>query len=82
MTEQYPFYRGVGTVVLNCQTPGGAATSCATPGAVFNYSALQNVNSSLSADNAIPGLADQARRPQVILPASTWQIKVGVRFEF
>ena len=82
VTEQYPFYRGVGTVVLQCQTPGGANTSCATPGAVFNYSSLQNVNSSLTAANAIPGLADQARRPQVVLPASTWQIKVGVRFEF
>jgi hypothetical protein len=82
VTEQYPFYRGVGTVVLTCQTPGGAAASCAAPGAVFNYSQLQNLNSALSGANAIPGLADQARRPQVILPTSTWQIKVGVRFEF
>ena len=85
VTEQYPFYRGVGTVVLQCSAPGfalGAPGACAAPGAVFNYSALQNVNSALAAANAIPGLADQARRPQQILPASTWQVKVGVRFEF
>ncbi|MDY6925298.1 MAG: TonB-dependent receptor [Pseudomonadota bacterium] len=79
VTEQYPFYRGVGSVVLNCQTPGGVAANCGAPGAVFNYSALQNVNS-VSGTNA--ALAGEARREQVILPASTWQIKVGARFEF
>jgi len=73
--EQYPFYKGVGTVVLNCQTPGGAAASCGAANAVYNYSQLQNAGT-----NAI--LSGEAKRPQVQLPASTWQIKVGARFEF
>ena len=80
VTEQYPFYKGVGTVVLACQTAGGAATSCATPNAVFNYSQLQTPN--LVSGNTTPDTAGVARRPQQILPASTWQIKLGVRFEF
>lgn len=80
VTEQYPFYKGVGTVVLACQTPGGVATSCATPNAVFNYSQLQTPN--LVSGNTTPDTAGVARRPQQILPASTWQIKLGVRFEF
>jgi hypothetical protein len=80
VTEQYPFYRGVGTVVLACQTPGGAAASCAAPGSVFNYSSLQTPN--LVSGQNVPPLAGEARRPQVVLPASTWQVKVGVRFEF
>lgn len=79
--EQYPFYRGVGTVVLACQTTGGAATSCATPGAVFNYSQLQTPNLALGADPDA-SLAGEARRPSSQLPASTWQIKLGARFEF
>lgn len=79
--EQYPFYRGVGTVVLQCRTGGGAATSCATPGAVFNYSQLQTPNLALGADPDA-SLAGEARRPNSQLPASTWQIKLGARFEF
>ena len=79
VTEQYPFYRGVGTVVLGCQV-GGLASSCAAPGAVYNYSALQTPN--LVSGQANPELAGEARRPQVILPNSTWQVKFGVRFEF
>lgn len=74
VTEQYPFYRGVGTVVLGCQV-AGVAGSCAAPGAVYNYSQLQNAGT-----NAI--LSGEAKRPQVQLPASTWQIKIGARFEF
>lgn len=80
VTEQYPFYRGVGTVVLNCQTAGGAAANCGAPGAVYNYSQLQTPNIVSGQNNA--ELAGEARRPQVILPNSTWQIKVGARFEF
>ncbi len=80
VTEQYPFYRGVGTVVLACQTPGGVGTSCATPGAVFNYSQLQTPNATSGLSN--DALAGEARRPQAILPNSTWQIKIGARFEF
>ncbi|WP_292067251.1 TonB-dependent receptor [Brevundimonas sp. UBA7664] len=74
VTEQYPFYRGVGTVVLDCRV-GGVAGSCANPAAVYRYSSLQNAG---------PGgsLAGEARRPIAQLPASTWQIKVGARFEF
>jgi hypothetical protein len=79
--EQYPFYRGVGTVVLNCQTPGGVAASCAAPGAVFNYSQLQTPNLALGAEPDA-SLAGEARRPSSQLPASTWQIKLGARFEF
>ncbi|MFC5372968.1 TonB-dependent receptor domain-containing protein [Brevundimonas faecalis] len=74
VTEQYPFYRGVGTVVLNCQV-AGVSSSCGAPGAVYNYSQLQNAGS-----NSI--LSGEAKRPQVQLPASTWQIKIGARFEF
>lgn len=73
VTEQYPFYRGVGTVVLNCQA-GGVAASCAAPNAVFNYSSLQNAGTG--------DLAGEARRPSAQLPASTWQVKFGARFEF
>jgi len=80
VTEQYPFYKGVGTVVLNCQT-AGVASSCAAPGAVFNYSALQTPNAA-SGLNTDQNLAGEARRPQQVLPASTWQIKMGVRFQF
>jgi len=79
VTEQYPFYRAVGTVVLNCQT-AGVASSCAAPGAVFNYSSLQTPNATSGVNN--PALAGEARRPQQVLPASTWQIKVGVRIQF
>jgi len=74
--EQYPFYKGVGTVVLNCRTTGGASASCAAPGAVYNYSSLQNASST---DASLTG---EARRPSAQLPASTWQIKLGARFEF
>ena len=79
--EQYPFYRGVGTVVLACRTAGGVSTSCATPGAVFNYSQLQTPNLAIS-DDPQESLAGVARRPSSQLPASTWQIKLGARFEF
>lgn len=79
--EQYPFYRGVGTVVLACQTPGGLGTSCATPGAVFNYSQLQTPNLSIS-DDPQDSLAGVPRRPSSQLPTSTWQVKLGARFEF
>tara|TARA_R110002124_G_scaffold272782_1_gene442000 strand:+ start:2228 stop:5626 length:3399 start_codon:yes stop_codon:yes gene_type:complete len=79
--EQYPFYKGVGTVVLACQTAGGASASCAAPGAVFNYSSLQTPNLALGA-NPDASLAGEARRPRSQLPASTWQIKLGARFEF
>ncbi len=72
--EQYPFYKGVGTVVLNCQT-AGVASSCAAPGAVYEYSQLQNAG-------ATGDLAGEARRPNAQLPASTWQIKVGARISF
>jgi hypothetical protein len=74
VTEQYPFYRGVGTVVLDCRV-GGVAGSCADPAAVYRYSSLQNAGPAGS-------LAGEARRPLPQLPASTWQIKVGARFEF
>ena len=79
VTEQYPFYRGVGTVVLNCQV-GGVAANCGAPGAVYNYSQLQTPNLVSGQNNQ--NLASEARRPQQVLPASTWQVKVGVRFEF
>ncbi|WP_295707358.1 TonB-dependent receptor [uncultured Brevundimonas sp.] len=80
VTEQYPFYRGVGTVVLNCQTPGGTAANCGAPNAVFNYSQLQTPS---AAQGGVNGAANNdARRPQQILPASTWQIKVGARIAF
>ncbi len=78
--EQYPFYRGVGTVVLACQTPAGVATGCNTVGARYNYSQLQTPN--IVSGQANAALAGEARRPQQVLPASTWQIKLGVRFEF
>lgn len=78
--EQYPFYRGVGTVVLQCQV-GGVLASCAAPGAVFNYSQLQTPNLALGAQPDA-SLAGEARRPSSQLPASTWQIKFGARFEF
>lgn len=80
VTEQYPFYRGVGTVVLNCQTAGGAAANCGAPGAVYNYSQLQTPNLAQGGTNNAP--RDDARRPQQILPASTWQIKVGAKISF
>lgn len=79
VTEQYPFYRGVGTVVLGCQT-AGVASSCAAPGAVFNYSQLQTPN--LAVGSTDPYLGGQARRESAVLPASVWQIKVGARFSF
>ncbi len=78
--EQYPFYRGVGAVVLQCQVAGVNA-SCAAPNAVFNYSQLQTPNLALGAQPDAR-LAGEARRPSAQLPASTWQIKVGARFEF
>jgi len=78
--EQYPFYRGVGAVELRCQVAGVNA-SCAAPNAVFNYSALQTPNLALGAQPDAR-LAGEARRPSSQLPASTWQIKVGARFEF
>ena len=59
----------------------GAATSCATPGAVYNYSQLQTPNLALGAQPDA-SLAGEARRPSSQLPASTWQIKLGARFEF
>ena len=80
VTEQYPFYRGVGTVVLNCQTTGGAAANCGAPGAVYNYSQLQTPSLAQGGTNNAP--RDEARRPQQILPASTWQIKVGAKLSF
>ena len=73
--EQYPFYRGVGTVVLNCQT-AGVASSCAAPNAVYQYSSLQ------SAGAAGTPLGGEAKRPNAQLPASTWQIKFGARISF
>lgn len=36
VTEQYPFYRGVGTVVLGCQV-AGLPGSCGAANAVYNY---------------------------------------------
>ncbi len=78
--EQYPFYRGVGTVVLQCQV-GGLPGSCAAPGAVFNYSQLQTPNLALGAQPDA-SLAGEARRPTSQLPSSTWQVKLGARFEF
>lgn len=71
VTEQYPFYRGVGTVVVQCGA--GGAGACAAPGAVYTYSSLQQPSS------AVSGVA---RRPLAVLPASVWQIKLGVRFDF
>jgi hypothetical protein len=73
--EQYPFYRGVGTVVLNCQT-AGVASSCAAPNAVYQYSSLQ------SAGAAGTPLGGEAKRPNAQLPASTWQSKFGARISF
>jgi hypothetical protein len=76
VTEQYPFYRGVGTVVLQCRNAANTANaSCAAPGAVYQYSSLQNAGTG-------PGRADEARRPQAQLPQSVWQIKTGIRFQF
>lgn len=76
VTEQYPFYRGVGTVVLQCRNAGNTANaSCADPGALYQYSALQNAGTT-------GDLAGQARRPNAQLPASTWQVKLGVRVSF
>jgi hypothetical protein len=80
--EQYPFYRAVGTVVLQCGT--GAAGACAAPGAVYNYSQLQTPNQLRNASTVgRPGdLGNVARRPVAILPSSVWQAKLGVRVEF
>jgi hypothetical protein len=72
--EQYPFYRGVGTVVVQCGN--GAAGACAAPGAVYTYSALQQPSSVSGSVTGFP------RRPQAILPASVWQVKIGARFSF
>ena len=80
VNEQYPFYKGVGTVVLQCQTPGGVNTSCATPNAVFNYSQLQTPNAASGASTA--GLGAEARRPSTPGGWSPWQVKLGVRFDF
>jgi hypothetical protein len=76
VNEQYPFYRGVGTVVLNCQAAGLAA-SCAAPNAVYQYSQLQSASTVAGSP-----LAGEARRPNAQLPASTWQIKLGARISF
>lgn len=74
--EQYPFYRGVGTVVLQCRNATNTANAnCGAPGSLYQYSQLQNAG-------AAGDLAGEARRPNAQLPASTWQIKLGARFEF
>ncbi|MGV8928700.1 MAG: hypothetical protein ACOH1E_03010, partial [Brevundimonas sp.] len=81
VTEQYPFYRGVGSVVLQCRNAANTANAgCGTTGAIYRYSQLQTPNS-VSGLTA-PDTAGTARRPNQILPASTWQVKLGVRFEF
>lgn len=73
--EQYPFYRGVGTVVLQCRNATNTASaSCGDTGAVYQYSQLQSAGSG--------PLAGEARRPSAQLPAATWQVKLGARFEF
>jgi hypothetical protein len=74
VVEQYPFYRGVGTVIVQCGN--GAAGACAAPGAVYTYSSLQNP---ASVAGSVTGYA---RRPQALLPASVWQVKIGARFTF
>lgn len=80
--EQYPFYRGVGSVVLQCRNATNTANAgCGTPGAIYQYSALQTPNSVATGLTSIDG-NQNARREQQILPASTWQVKLGVRFEF
>ena len=80
--EQYPFYRAVGSVVLQCRNAANTANaSCGAPGAVYQYSALQTPNSVTTGLTSIDG-NQNARREQQILPASTWQIKLGVRVEF
>ncbi|RZJ18900.1 MAG: TonB-dependent receptor [Brevundimonas sp.] len=71
--EQYPFYRGVGTVVLNCQS-ASATNKCGQSDTVYDYSQLQNAGAG--------DLAGQPRRPNAQLPTSTWQMKVGARFAF
>lgn len=81
VTEQYPFYRGVGSVVLQCRNAANTANAgCGDPGALYQYSQLQTPN--IVSGLTTPDLNGVARRPQQVLPASTWQIKVGARFEF
>lgn len=80
--EQYPFYKGVGSVVLNCQTSGGAAADCGAPGAVYNYTSLQTANQQLGIPSFSSVRGSDARPPVATLPASVWQVKFGVRFEF
>jgi len=79
VVEQYPFYRGVGTVDVSCVAPAtpGTVVGCATPGAVFRYQSLQQPATQLAGSPT-----GVARRPLQLLPASVWQVKLGVRFEF
>ncbi|CAN5286296.1 TonB-dependent receptor [soil metagenome] len=72
--EKYPFYPGVGTVVVQCGN--GAVGACALPGAVYTYSSLQQPS---GVAGAVTGVA---RRPQAVLPAAVWQVKLGLRFDF
>jgi hypothetical protein len=77
--EQYPFYRGVGTVEMSCVNPvaGTGTVGCGTSGAVYRYTNLQQPAGVVS--GAPTGVA---RRPPQLLPASVWQAKIGARFDF
>ena len=79
VVEQYPFYRGVGTVDVRCVLPAAPTTTvnCGTAGSVFSYSTLQQP--AVTQAGAPTGVA---RRPPQLLPASVWQVKFGARFDF
>ncbi|MFN3520919.1 MAG: TonB-dependent receptor domain-containing protein [Phenylobacterium sp.] len=68
--EQYDFHRSVPVVNVRCITSGGSATSCATPGAIYEYSGT-GVGGSLN-----------VQKPYVRTESSFWQVKLGIKYKF
>ncbi|WP_374574062.1 carboxypeptidase regulatory-like domain-containing protein [Phenylobacterium sp.] len=68
--EQYDFSYMVPVVNVSCVTSGGASTSCATPGAVYQYSGTGS-NGSLN-----------VQKPYQRTESSFWQVKFGIKYKF